>query len=155
MKQNGCAMNKTFALITGSLLASQFPGVAFARDTILHLQLAEVLAMSEAKAKLDGSVIFFLAGVAQPAVQKQLGTDVSNRKTNGVGKSDEEACRWAALSALLAFQESAKQRGANAVVNLVSYYKKQTFQSSTEYECHAGGIIVGVAFKGDYATVAR
>jgi uncharacterized protein YbjQ (UPF0145 family) len=126
-----------------------------ARDTILHLPLSSVLEMPEAKAQLDGSVSFFLAGAAHPAVTKQLGSDVSNKKTNGVNKGDEVACRWAALSALLAFQTKAKQNGANAVVNLVSYYKRMEFKSATEFECHAGGFVVGVALKGDYAMVGK
>jgi uncharacterized protein YbjQ (UPF0145 family) len=128
-------------------------GAAVARDTVLHLPLAEVLEMPEAQGKLDGSVKFYLAGAAHPPAKKQFGSDVSNKKTNGVGKSDEQGCRWAALSALIAFQQSAKQRGADAVINLVSYYKKREFKSSTEYECHAGGVVVGVALKGDYASL--
>ncbi|ARN18611.1 excinuclease ATPase subunit [Piscinibacter gummiphilus] len=143
-------MNKTLliALLTA---ASAFP--AFARDTELKLPLADVLAMPEAQEKLDGSVKFFLAGAPTPKVLEKKGEDVSNKKTNGVGKADEVACRWAALSALIAFQDKAKTLGANAVVDLVSYYKKNTFSSPTEYECHAGGMIVGVTLKGTYAKI--
>ncbi|MEO8314376.1 MAG: excinuclease ATPase subunit [Pseudomonadota bacterium] len=144
-------MVKKFIRAAGGSLMLLCSGGAMARDTTLRLPLADVLAMPEAQEKIDGSVKFFLAGAEHPSVKKQMGSAVSNRKTNGFGKGDEAACRWAALSALLAFQGSAKQQGANAVINLVSYYKKQPFQSSTEYECHAGGLIVGVAFKGDYA----
>ncbi|MCV6900751.1 hypothetical protein OE165_27340, partial [Escherichia coli] len=87
----------------------------------------------EAKEKLDGSVRFFFAGQRTPKVLETKGSDVSNRKTNGVGKSDEEACRWAALSALLSFQDKAKTMDANAVVNLVSYYKKNEMASADQY----------------------
>lgn len=127
---------------------------AMARDTELHLPLADVLNMPEAKEKLDGSVRFFLDGQATPKVLKRLQSDVSNRKTNGVGKADDVACRWAALSALIAFQEKAKQLGANAVVDMVSYYKKNESKSATDYECHAGAVVVGVALKGTFANVA-
>ncbi|WP_233584704.1 excinuclease ATPase subunit [Aquabacterium soli] len=127
---------------------------AMARDTELHLPLADVLDMPEAKEKLDGSVKFYLAGQKTPKVLKRLESDVSNRKTNGVGKADDVACRWAALSALIAFQDKAKQLGANAVVDLVSYYKKNETKSDTNYECHAGAVVVGVALKGSYANVA-
>jgi uncharacterized protein YbjQ (UPF0145 family) len=145
-------MNK-FALSLGVVLAVFSPVPAAARDTVLHLPLADVLLMPEASSSLDGTVKFFLAGAEHPEVSAQLGSGVSNRKTNGVGHSDKEACKWAALSALIAFQESAKQKGANAVVNLISYYKKVEYTSSTEYECHAGGVVVGVALKGEYARV--
>ena len=126
------------ALVVGVLSATP----ALARDTELHLPLADVLNMPEAQGKLDGSVRFYLQ------------SDVSNRKTNGVGKADDVACRWAALSALIAFQDKAKQLGANAVVDIVSYYKKDESKSATDYECHAGAVVVGVALKGTFANVA-
>ena len=40
---------------------------------------------------------------------------------------------------------------SNKKTNGVSYYKKHEFKSTTEYECHAGAFIVGVALKGDIA----
>ena len=143
-------MKKTLLI---ALLTATSALPAFARDTELKLPLADVLAMPEAQEKLDGSVQFFFAGAKTPKVLSKLGEDVSNKKTNGVGKDDETACRWAALSALIAFQDKAKTLGANAVVDLVSYYKKNTFSSPTEYECHAGGMIVGVTLKGTYAKI--
>ena len=84
-----------------------------------------------------------------------LGEGVSNKKTNGVGKDDVFGCKWAALSALITFQESAKRQGANAVVNLVSYYKKNQTESSTTVQCHAGVFVIGVTLKGTYAKVAQ
>jgi len=87
------------------------------------------------------------------SVQQRLGEDVTNKKTNAANKSDAEACRWVALSALRALQDGARSRGANAVVDIVSYYKKNEFKSSTNYECYAGTILAGVALKGTYAKV--
>ena len=82
-----------------------------------------------------------------------MGEDVTNKKTNGVGKSDVESCNWVALSALKALQEGAKDRGANAVIDIVSYFKKNEFRSATHYECYAGNIMSGVALKATYAKV--
>ncbi|OWQ46811.1 excinuclease ATPase subunit [Roseateles noduli] len=130
-------------------------GAAHARDTVLQIPLADVLAMPEAQGKLDGSVKFFLAGAKTPRIEKRMGSDSSNQKTNGVGKDDEFGCKWAALSALIQFQNSAKRQGANAVVDLVSYYKKNETRSDTTIECHAGNVIIGVALKGTYANVAN
>lgn len=142
--------NKLLIAVCSALLASS----AMARNTVLDIPLADVLAMPEAQDKLDGSVRFFLAGQATPAVRQVLGEGVSNQKTNGVGKSDEFGCKWAALSALIKFQQSAKQRGANAVVDLVSYYKKNTTRDARTFRCHAGNIMIGVALKGSYAKIA-
>lgn len=149
-------MKRTQSLAAAALLAlTAAAPAAQARDTEMHLPLADVLAMPEARAKLDGSVAFYLAGQPAPRVVEKLGEDVSNRKTNGVGKDDVTACKWAALSALISFQERAKSLGANAVVDLVSYYKKQTYSSATDYECHAGAVVVGVALKGTLVKVAK
>jgi uncharacterized protein YbjQ (UPF0145 family) len=143
------------SIVITSLLASLACTPVMARDTEYKVPLAEVLEMPEAKEKLDGSVKFYLAGQATPAVIQKLGEDVSNRKTNGVGKEDRYGCKWAALSALIALQDKAKTLGANAVVDIVSYYKKTPFSSPTDFECHAGTVVIGVALKGTYAKVAK
>ena len=74
---------------------------------------------------------------------------VSNKKTNAANKTDEKSCQWAFLSTVKQFQDRAKSQGASKVGNIVSYYKKNTFQSTTQYECHAGNLMSGVALKGD------
>lgn len=138
-------------ILAAVALLSTLP--AQARDSRLELSLQDLVESSQAReAGIDGSVRFYLAGQSV-AVVKRFDTGVSNRKTNAANKSDEDACRWVALSALLALQESALSRGANAVVDIVSYYKKREFRSPTNYECHAGNILAGVTLKGTYATV--
>lgn len=142
-------------VLLAMLLVCLFSTQAHARDTVLQIPLAEVLAMPEAEAKLDGSVRFYLSGAKMPAVKERMGSDVSNSKTNAFNKSDEAACKWAILSSLVKFQESAKGRGANAVIDLVSYYKKNEVANSSTIECHAGAFIGGAALKGIYAKIAK
>lgn len=129
-------------------------GTSEARNTRLEISFADTLQRGTDEGVLDGSVRFFLAGQTHPAVQASLGDGASSRKTNAVGKSDENACQWAALSVLKAFQEQAKQRGANAVVNVVSNYNRVEFRGDGVIECRAGGLMAGVALKGEYATLA-
>ena len=126
---------------------------AFARDTVLHIPLSDVLNMPEAKEKLDPNFKFFLAGQATPKVIRRLATDVTNPKTSGVGKSDDFGCKWAALTALINLQDSAKRHDANAVIDIVSYYRKVEYKSSTDFECHAGDVVIGVALRGTYAKI--
>ena len=145
-------MNKPLIIALAALLAAP---VAYARETRVELPLQELVASADAKAAgIDGSVRFYLAGQKTPSVTSKMGEDVTNKKTNAANKSDEQACRWVALSALKALQEGAKSRGANAVVDIVSYYKKNEFKSASNYECYAGSILAGVALKGTYAKVA-
>lgn len=134
-----------------ALVALSAATMAHARNDVLTLPLDEVVRMGMEQGKLDGSVKFYLSGAKTPKVSAHLGEDVSNKKTNGVGKDDAFGCKWAALSALIAFQESAKQKGANAVVDLHSYYKRNAVKNPVTYQCHAGNIVIGVTFKGTYA----
>lgn len=143
------------ALTAIVVLASAIPH-AKARDTRVELPLQELLDSPQAReAGIDGSIRFYLAGQKHPAVVSKMGEDVANRKTNAANKSDEEACRWVALSTLKALQDKAKSMGANAVIDVVSYYKKNEFRSPTNYECYAGAIMAGTAFKGTYAKLGK
>ncbi len=140
------------ALIAATALLA-VASTAQARDTRVEQSLHELVNSAEARnVGIDGSVKFYLAG-EKVSVVERLGEDVTNKKTNAANKSDAEACRWVALSALRALQDGAKSRGANAVVDIVSYYKKNEFKSTTNYECYAGAILAGVALKGTYAKV--
>ena len=143
---------RRFALIAATALLA-LASTAQARETRVEQSLHELVNSAEARnVGIDGSVKFYLAG-EKVSVVERLGEDVTNKKTNAANKSDAEACRWVALSALRALQDGAKSRGANAVVDIVSYYKKNEFKSSTNYECYAGTILAGVALKGTYAKV--
>lgn len=147
-------MNKKIASALLATLLVLAAGQARAADNEHHLSFAELLESPEAKQKLDGSVRFYLKGQKTPKVLEKKGEDVSNKKTNAFGKDVNTTCQWAALSALIAFQNKAKQLGANAVVDMVSFYKQDTFTSPTEYECHVGALMSGVALKGTLARIA-
>ncbi|RZJ62150.1 MAG: excinuclease ATPase subunit [Acidovorax sp.] len=144
-------MSKQLVLALAALSAVT---TAYARNDVLTLPLDEVVRMGVEQGKLDGSVKFYLSGAKTPKVNARLGENISNKKTNGVGKDDAYGCKWAALSALIAFQESAKQKGANAVVDLHSYYRRNTVKNPITYRCHAGNIVIGVTLRGTYARTA-
>ena len=140
-------------LLVSVMVIGPFAAIpAQARDTAYDLKISEVLQTPEFREKLGPDVAFFFGSQHSPPVAQTFGEFVSNRKTNSFGKPDETACRWAMVSALLAFKERALQAGGDAVINIVSYYMKNTMSSETDYECHAGGLMAGVAFKG---TVVR
>jgi hypothetical protein len=100
--------------------------------------------------RLDGSVQFYLAGNQPTGPMRLLVSDVAtNKKTNGFNKSDNDACEWVLQSALITLQAAAKKAGANAVTNIVSYYKHHVRKDLNTYECHAGVLMAGVALRGD------
>lgn len=127
---------------------------AAARDTRYQLKIADVQADPRYAAAVPGGVTFYFAGQQAPA-GKDLGEFVTNRKTNSFGKQDEEACTWAMLSAMKELGERALAEGGNAVVNIVSYYKKRVFESDSLYECHAGAFVAGVALKGTVVKIGN
>ncbi|MFL6671924.1 MAG: excinuclease ATPase subunit [Massilia sp.] len=113
------------------------------------------MAANDVQGRLGNAVRFYFGKQKAPAVLKRIGVEQTSQKTNAFGKSDTTACNWAFLSAMLQLQKHARQVGANAVVNIVSNYKNVEFSSETEFECHAGAIMAGVALKGDFVRVAE
>ena len=136
-------------LVLGSVVSAQ------ARNTKYDLPIEGVSQNPAYQGQLGNDVRFFFAGQTSPKAEKTLGEYVTNKKTNSFGKSDESACQWAFLSALLELRDRAREEGGNAVINIVSYYRKDTFASTTEYECHAGAVIAGVALKGTVAKLSN
>jgi hypothetical protein len=118
-----------------------------ARDSRLLLSIADVMNSPEGRSQLNGSVRFYFGKSPAPRGETR-GEVTSNKKTNAFNKSDLEACRWVALSALVDLQQRARQGGADAVVGSESYYKKLAFSSESEFECHVGTAVAGAAFRG-------
>lgn len=137
---------KKILIICALAITATFP--AHARDTEYKLPIQAVLDMPDFQEKIGSEVKFFFGDQKTPAIKERMGEYPTNKKTNAFNKSDEEACQWVMLSALVSLKEKALQLGGDAVVDIKSYYKKDTFSSQTEYECHAGALMSGVALKG-------
>lgn len=135
-----------------ALMLCFLPTVSQAADNVLHLPFEQVVQEAINAGKLDGSVKFYLDSSPRGASIVRTGVTTTQR-TNGFNKSDDAACSWALQSALIRMQNSAKNAGANAVVNLSSLYRHSEYRDSSLYECHAGTFIVGVGLKGDFARV--
>jgi hypothetical protein len=129
--------------------------IADARNTRLLLKIQDVLSRPDFQEKVGNSVAFYFSNQPQPQAAQTMGEFVTNKKTNSFGKSDEAACQWAMLSALIQFRDRATSEGGNAVVNLQSYYDKNEIPDKSEYECHAGAVVAGVALKGTVAKITK
>lgn len=143
-------MNRVLVIV---LFAAMFSLPAAARDTTHYLSISEALNSEAYQGRLDSDIKLYFGKQTHGAVSANHGNFVTNRKTNAFGKSDQKACEWALLSALLVLQERARNEGGNAVVNIASYFKKNEYVSDTQYECHAGAVMAGVALKGDVVTI--
>jgi uncharacterized protein YbjQ (UPF0145 family) len=137
-----------------TLLICALPSISQARDTAVYLPFDKAVAEATRAGKIDGSVKFYLAGNTPTGNVTVLSAGaVTNKKTNAFNKSDEVACEWVAQSAIISLHQAAKNAGANAVTNIVSFYKKNERKDAKTYECHAGALMAGVALKGDLAKV--
>ena len=142
----------TYLVLISALLFSFSQGQA--RNTVLRLSIEPAMSTSDAKLKLNRGIRFFFGDQAHPAVEREIGTYSANRKTNGVGKSDQKACEWAFLTAMITLQDRAVAEGGNAVINIRSYYYKNDFSSATEFECGAGAVMAGVTMVGEVVKLA-
>jgi uncharacterized protein YbjQ (UPF0145 family) len=140
------------ALAGATLLAARSTS---ARDDRLTFSITNALSHVQAKRKLDPSVRLYFGKQPHPAVVADLGDDKANEKTRAFNRTDQEACDWVFLSAVLKLQERARRLQANAVVDIVSVYKNERFESDTEYRCGAGSMVAGVALTGRFVKLAQ
>lgn len=136
-------------IITGILIST-----VIAADDTYNFNFNAAVEKCIIDGTLDGTVKFYLAGakIDGQIIQKGI---VANKKTNAFGKSPEFSCDWVLRSALISLQAAAKKCGANAVINIISYYKAKPCSSNTTYECHKGNAISGLALKGDLAIITE
>jgi len=123
-----------------------------ARDDIGDYSVVNVLSTEQAKEKLAG-VKYYFGTQKHGKVSKRYGVFSTNKKSNAFGKSDQEACEWVFLSAMVQLKERALQLGGNAVINIKSNYKGNLTSSDETFKCGAGAIIAGVALQGEVVTL--
>ncbi|MBJ7314060.1 excinuclease ATPase subunit [Rugamonas sp. CCM 8940] len=150
-------MNK---LISTAMLAASLSTLAVAlparaADTALMLPIAAAMAANDAQSRLGDSVKFYFGDQPTPSVARKITSDKTSLRTNAFGKTAEKSCNWVFLSAMLALQKRANEVGADAVINIVSNFKEKVVSSQTEFECHEGAIMSGVALKGDFVKLAK
>ena len=142
------------ATVVAATMMTCVAGVQAADRKVL-LPISAAMNANDAQSRLGDSVKFYFGKQPGPAILEKLASDKTSLKTNAFGKSDEKACNWVFLSAMLQLQKRAKELGANAVVNIVSNYDNVEYASEAEFECHAGGIMAGVALKGDFVRIGN
>lgn len=141
------------ALAIAFLLAT--PGwQAQARNVEYLLPIDEVLRMPAAQRELDGSVRFYMYGQDHTETVYVHQQEVVRGNIRGAGEEEIESCKRAALKVLVHYQEKARKMGANAVIDLMSFFKQRPYMSRSQYECHAGSTTVVVILKGTYAKIA-
>jgi len=140
-------MFSKFAIFFISTALILFSSPLFARDTFHDLSVREAVKSAKGEEKLL-DVPFYMAGQSHPSVKKDLGVFESNKRTNALNKSDEQACRIAFLSAIISLQRRAQRMDADAVVDIKSITKHKRLVSAGKYRCSAGDLMANVALTG-------
>lgn len=138
---------KKLAILTLFSLAV-FSTNSFARDDIGSYSIETALKSELAKAKLGTDIKFYFGEQKHPKVLSDFGEFKTNKKTNAFNKTDEEACDWVFLSAMIALKDRAVKEGGNAVIDIKSNYKNNLTSSEKTFQCGAGTMVAGVALTG-------
>ena len=129
--------------------------LARARNVELLIPIADAMAATGISDRPTGAVKFFFATQKSPEILKSLGSYLAAPRTGAMGLSDQRACHEAFLWTLVDLEKRAQRAGANAVVNIVSFYRKKEMASTSEFECHVGNVIATVWLKGDLVNIAE
>lgn len=138
---------RNFFFLLSILSLIQFSSSALARDDAGKHSIEAAMATDTGQSFTGVSFYFGDQSYGEP--KRKIGYFTSKKTTNAFGKSDEEACQWAFLSAVKSFYERALREGGNAVVNLQSITTGRPFSSATQFECRAGNVVAKVYLSGD------
>jgi len=147
--------NLMLVLLLSAAAFLLLPANSRAEDKLQNFSVKHALASAVAKDKLDKGIKTYMMGQSVPGLQKRFRAYKSNKRGNAVGKSTQDACDIAFISALIALQQRADKEGGNAVVDIYSLTKDKKMQSSENYSCNAGGMIANVVLMGTVARVGR
>ena len=133
------------SLLCSSLLLT---ASAQARNDFKKFSIADAMALEVYKNKLGDEVQFYFGDSNTRTVLKKYGEWPTQKKTNAFNKTDEYACQWALLSALISLKKRALSEGGNAVINIKTNNDHVVKSDSTMFECEVGNIIASVALLG-------
>lgn len=141
-----------FRLILIGLFVCSISAV-HARDRKEVLPIAPALESKKLERKLYGDVKFFFGNQAHPAVSKSLSINTATRKTPLFRTEDHVSCNRVFATVLVELERQAKEKGANAVINIVSYNKGIEFSSPSDFECISGMAMNSLTLRGEFVLI--
>ncbi len=148
-------MKKWIAMtIVGVSMLAMLP--AQARNVKYMLSIPNALESDAAKTKLDPSVKLYFGPQAYGKATPVVSALDAHGRMLVEQRADLASCFASFADALKTLQKHAKDSGADAVVNIVSYFKSgPVVSSATEFECHAGTVYSHVMLKGDLVNIDK
>lgn len=139
-----------FFVIVGVISSSQ----VFARDSRWFYSIDEALKTRAAKLKLDTNIKLYFGNQPHPQIDRSIGEWHVVRRAGGFARTDKNACQRTFIAALVEMQNKARLNGANAILDIKSYYKGTEHKNDTEFECGSGHLVSGVELKGRLVKVS-
>ena len=121
---------------------------ASARNEYKEFSVADAMALEVYKTRLGTEVKFYFGDNKPTKILKTYGEWPTLKKTNAFNKTDEYACQWALLSALLSLKKRALREGGNAVT-VKTNNDHRLKSSSSNFECEVGNVVASVALIGN------
>ncbi|MFA5700826.1 MAG: hypothetical protein WC913_06065 [Desulfuromonas sp.] len=138
----------TVLSILSMLLISGLTKQGFAEDTWEYFSVQDALNSPLAQEKLEAGIEFYMKGQPHGNIDNITREYTANKRTRKFGRSTEEACQVAFISALMSFQDRAHKEGCDTVIDLYSITKDREFESVDQYSCIVGGMVANVALRG-------
>lgn len=124
-------MRAIFVAILVNLML--FSSSSYARNDVHDYPIKQALDSEAALGKLNHVQLFFGEQKHGKVIERK-GTIKVNKKTNAFNKTDEGACQWVFLSAVIALQKQALKKGGNAVINIKSNYQNNLTSSAETFK---------------------
>ncbi|MFT4518240.1 MAG: hypothetical protein ACI9JM_000621 [Halioglobus sp.] len=138
------------------LITSLFLSFAVqAKNQLKIFPIAEAMGSQKAQKVIDGGYQFKFSNQQHREIIAHHGDYSPNDMASTFLRTSDESCQAAFVSAMGSFQSRIKRKGGNAVVNIRSIYEGKVFNSTGDYECAIGSVLVGVTFIGDIVTLAE
>ncbi|MDY0211807.1 MAG: hypothetical protein RBR06_02235 [Desulfuromonadaceae bacterium] len=129
-------------------IVSWLPKQGLAEDAWEYFSVQDALNSPLAQEKLESGIEFYMKGQPHAKVDNITREYTANKRSRKFGRSTEEACQTAFISALMSFQDRAHKEGCDTVVDLYSITKDKEFESIDQYSCLVGGMVANVALRG-------
>lgn len=148
-------MQKRLAITVLGVLMATTMLPSHARNVKYLLPISAAMEAGKASGKLDSSVKFLFGPQTYAGSAQKMGQVEASGKTKIENKADIPSCHASFVEALQNLQTAAKNAGASAVMNIVSYHKDDpVVASATEFECRAGSFSTIMMLKGELVKLA-
>jgi len=142
-------------IIFFALILSFVTSFALAADTLVKMDIKSALEDPKIQNTIYNDIKLYWGSDKHPKVIKNFGEFSTSKRANKLGKSREQACKWALASSIKVLQERARKEGGNAVIKIKSNIKHNEVSSASSYECLCGNMMVNVVLKGTVVKLAK